>query len=91
MSENNYKENPFKIPLSVPEKIPAFGEKEIKPKNKKEPAKEKEIVLKPLKRVNTEMLEEIDKAIELIAVEEGIKKRDLINELLQIGLNNRKK
>lgn len=44
---------------------------------------------RPMIRVGFEIYRDLDKKIELLVVEEGKKKRDIINELLELGLTKR--
>lgn len=44
---------------------------------------------RPMIRVGFEIYQDLDKKIELLVVEEGKKKRDIINELLEVALTNR--
>jgi hypothetical protein len=44
---------------------------------------------RPMIRVGFEIYRDLDKKIELLVVEEGKKKRDVINELLELALTKR--
>ena len=53
------------------------------------PTSQKQLENRPMIRVGLEIYKDLDKKIELLVVEEGKKKRDVINELLELALSKR--
>lgn len=59
------------------------------PKSETSPQVTQNIEPRPMIRVGIEIYRDLDKKIELLVVEEGKKKRDVINELLELAFAKR--
>ena len=87
---NNPFNNDFEIPTSKQQENKSV--KEIKLKSEK-PIFLKPVIIqkKPIVKIGFELLEELDREIEFIALDENKKKKDLLAEIIEEWIKNRKK